>query len=294
MVERFYAAPAGSRWLAMDDLDMASGFGGAVALTAGYARNPLRVYGAPGTAPLAVVSDEAFADFGVSGSYGPFRLYLNFPTPLVRTGSSGTVGPYAFVAPSVNLAQTPDTLLDPRAGFDVRLFGEHGSPLRAGLSAQLFIPAGAREDYVTDGSVRTMFRALVAGDRGRLGYALELGAHVRGLNESPIPDSPRGSELLFGAGLGWRLLTGARTFTLGAEVFGETAFASLFAQSTTGVEGLVSGQLEEAGSGPGPHLRFKLGVGGGLDPRFGVPQWRIVLSVEGVFGKLMKGVHTLE
>jgi hypothetical protein len=40
----------------------------------------------------------------------------------------------------------------------------------------------------------------------------------------------------------------------------------------------LSGRFERTGSGP--HLRVKVGVGRGLDPHFGAPEWRIVFGVE--------------
>jgi hypothetical protein len=281
-VERFYPSAAGAGWFIMDDLNIDGGFGGAVALTTAYSRKPLEITSPDGTQHLSLVSDEAFVDISVAATYNRYRVYLNFPMPLLVSGRSGTVGPYQLNAPAVDVGTNPDSISDPRAGFDVRLLGKPGSSLRLGVGAQLIIPSGKRADYVTDGTYRGMFRLLAAGDVGRFAYAGQLGLHLRPVDDSPAPGSPNGSELLFGVSAGRRLSVGPRWAAIvGPEVYGETAFRSFFGEAT-GLEGLLTGRLE--GTGSGPHLRIKLGVGHGLDSHFGAPEWRIVFGVE-LFGQ---------
>ena len=288
--ERLYLSAPGGGWFVMDDLDMHGGLGGAVALTTGYARNPLRISDSRGS--FAVVSDQAFIDFGFALTYYRFRLYLSLDAPLVVTGQSGSVGDFEYVAPSVGLGSTPDTLGDARIGTDVRLWGGPRSPLRLGVGAQLLVPVGSQTNYVngsyvgsnyqTDGTYRGMLRLLGAGDVGRFTYAAQFGVHVRPLDDGITPGSPRGSELLFGVAAGSRLRvghTGATAVVLGPEVFGESALRSLFGGTTTGVEGLMTARVEGTAD-DGPQLRLKLGAGGGLDAQFGAPEWRLVLGLE--------------
>jgi hypothetical protein len=275
-VERFYPSAAGAGWFVMDDLDMHGGFGGAIELTSGYAHDPLVV--ASGGQRLAVVSDEAFADVGLAATYDRFRFYLDFSSPLAIEGSSGTVGGYQYVAPKVTLGNDPDTISDPRIGFDARIAGKPDGVFRIGAGAQLYIPSGSPSDYDTDGTVRAMFRVLFAGDAGRWMYAGQLGLHLRPLNDSPAPGSPDGSELLFGAAAGPKFLMGHWAVIVGPEVYGETALQPFFGGTTTGLEALLTGRLE--GTGDGGQLRVKVGAGGGLDPNFGAPEWRIVVAVE--------------
>jgi hypothetical protein len=277
-VERFYPSAPGGGWFVMDALDMQRGLGGAASATIGYARNPLTV--SDGAQRLAVVSDQAFANFGIAATYQRWRVYLNMEMPLVIYGHSGTAGTYSFTGPSVDLGTNPDTLSDARVGVDVRLIGEATSRLRLGLGAQLIIPSGSREFYDTDGTYRGMIRALLAGDIGRFTYAGHVGVHIRPLDDGPTPGSPNGSEFLFGVAGGARLRMGQNggvTAVLGPEVFGETAFRT----GATGIEGLLTGRLEWTGSGP--NVRVRVGVGAGLDPQFGAPDWRIVVGVE-LFG----------
>ncbi len=279
-VERFYPSTSGGGWFVMDTLDIQGGLGGAVAMTLGYARNPLLV--TDGTQTLAVVSDQAFIDVGAAITYKRFRAYFNLDTPLVSTGDSGMVSGYTFTAPSVNLANHPDTLADARIGVDVRILGEPRSRFRLGLSAQLFAPLGNRADYLTDGTFRGMVRVLYAGDLGRFTYAGQLGAHIRPLDDSPIPGSPNGSELLFGAAAGVKLPVWQKRslfLVLGPEVYGATAFRSFFGNSSTALEGLLSARLEGTRDDRA-QLRVKLGAGAGLNPQFGAPEWRVVLGVE--------------
>jgi hypothetical protein len=278
-VERFYpAAPAGG-WFVMDTLDMHGGLGGAMSLTMGYASAPLRV--TDGTTHLAVVSDQAFAGFGFAATYQRWRWYLNLDMPLAIYGQSGTVGPYTFAGPAVNLGSNPDTLSDARLGTDVRLVGGPTSRFRFGLSGQLLIPSGFRVDYDTDDTFRGMIRALFAGDVRLFTYAAQLGVHIRPLDDA-TPGSPKGSELLFGAAAGVRLPVGrARAWAVivGPELFGATAFRFFFNSSTTAFEGLLSGRIEGTRSDR-MQIRVKLGVGGGLHQQFGAPEWRLLAAIE--------------
>jgi hypothetical protein len=278
-VERFYPSAPGGGWLVMDSLDMHGGLGGAMSVTAGYEKDPLRI--ANGAQNLAVVSDRAFVAFGFAATYERFRLSLNLDAPVVTRGQSGIVGNDQFTDSSLTLGSHPDTLSDARVGLDVRLLGEPGGPFRLGAGAQLFIPNGDRADYDTDGTYRAMFRALFAGDVRFITYAAHLGVHVRPVNDSATPQSPEGSELLFGVAAGAKVpvFKGTEALIVGPEIFGATAFRSFFGGTTTALEGLLTGRLETTGE-QGPQLRIKLGAGVGLHTEFGAPTWRLLLSVE--------------
>jgi hypothetical protein len=277
-VERFYPSAAGGGWFVMDTLDMHGGLGGALGITGGYALNPLRVPN--GSEHLAVVAHEAFTNFDLAVTYDRFRFYLDLTAPLVLSGNSGSAGGSTFTAPSFNLGGDPDTLSDPRLGFDARVVGEPASAFRLGLGAQLLVPSGANPEYITDGTYRAMGRVLFAGDLDWFSYAGQLGVHVRPFDESPTPQGPQGSELLFGVAGGLKLPVsdGARV-VIGPEIYGETALKAFFGGPTTGVEALLTSRIEGTGD-DGQQLRVKLGTGGGLDPQFGAPQWRLVIGLE--------------
>src|SRR5579872_1857936 len=255
-VERLYPSAPGAGWFVMDTLDMHGGLGGVMGMTVGYARDPLRLRTTDGAQRLTVVSDESLVGFGIGATYDRFRLYINLDMPLDVAGDGGTIGAYQFAAPNsnqpftpsgVNPSTTPDALADGRIGFDARIYGEAGGPLRLGASAQLFIPSPNTFDseYLSDGTFRAMGRALFAGDVGLVTYAGQLGVHVRPRDDSPTPGGPQGSELLFGVAAGPRLpLAGGRALVVGPEVYGATAFRSLFGSAATALEGLLSARVE--------------------------------------------------
>jgi len=262
-----------------------------MALTLGYAHDPWRVRSADGSQHLAVVSDEAFADFGFAVTYDRFRLYLNMDMPLAIEGQSGTIGSVSYTAPRVDPGSSPDALSDARIGFDARILGDERSPFRLGAGAQLFVPNGNtcwmdttnayRCDYDTDGTYRAMGRLLVAGDVGAFTYAGQVGIHIRPRDDTPVP-GPQGSELLFGAAGGARIpvFGGGRTaLVLGPEVYGATALRSVFGTTSTALEGLLTARLEGTAD-DGPQLRLKLGPGVGIDQHFGAPEWRAVIGIE--------------
>jgi OOP family OmpA-OmpF porin len=290
-VERLYPSAPGGGWIVMDDLSMRGGLGGGMELSTGYARDPLRIVSADGSR-LAVVSDQAFVNFGFAATYDRWRLYLNLPMPLWIDGQGGTIGAYKFTpptaptgsSPGVSLTTAPDVIADARIGADVRILGNAKGPFRLGAGAQLLIPSANedRSEYLTDGTFRAMIRLLAAGDLGKLTYAGQLGVHVRPLDDSPTPGSPQGSELLFGIASGARLPvspTGSTVFIIGPEFYGASAFRSFLSPRATALEGLLSGRIEGTAD-DGPQIRVKLGVGAGLDTQFGAPAWRAVFAIE--------------
>jgi hypothetical protein len=281
--ERFYPSAPGAGWMVMDNLDMHGGLAGAIAVSGGYARDPLRVRTADGSQRLSVVSDQAFFDLGVAVTYDRYRLYLDLPSPVAVSGETGAVGAYSFDhPPSVDLAKNPDTLSDVRIGFDARLAGDARGHFRLGAGVRVLAPSGDRAAYVTDGTYRAMGHVLVAGGVGALMYAAQIGVHVRPLDDSPAPGSPQGSELLFGVAAGPRIPLGAGAATalvVGPEVYGETAFRSFFAATATGLEALLSGRIEGTRD-HGAQIRVKLATGVGVHPSFGAPEWRVVVGIE--------------
>jgi hypothetical protein len=279
-VERFYPSAPGGGWFVMDDLDLHGGLGGVLGTTLGYAGTPLRV--SDGVNRVAVVSDQAFMDIGAAITYRRWRFYANFDAPIVINGQSGVVGPYSFTGPSLTLGTNPDTLSDALVGTDVRILGRPGGHFRLGASAQLFIPFGTRPDYDTDDTFRGMIRALFAGDAPYFTWAAQLGVHIRPLDDSPIPGSPKGSELLFGLAAGARLPVQRWSVVVGPEVYGATAFLSFFQTNATALEGLLTGRVEGPRDRP-LQVRVKLGIGAGLNHHFGAAEWRILAGVE-MFG----------
>lgn len=280
-VERLYQSAPGGGWMVMDDLSLRGGLGGALSLSVGYAHHPLELAPADGAPSLPVISHAVLADLGGAITYGRFRVYFNLSSPMYVSGQSGVAGAYQYTGAVANLETNPDLISDARVGFDALAFGAPDGPFRLGASAQLSIPSGSQDAYVTDGTFRAMGRLLFAGDVSRFSWAAQLGVHLRPRDDTPVPIGPKGSELLFGlaAGVRWPVAGGTYCLVIGPEVFGETALKSLFGAGASGLEALLGARLEGIGEG-GLKLRVKLGVGAGLIPAFGAPEWRVIAAVE--------------
>jgi hypothetical protein len=280
-LERLYTSAPGAGWIVMDTLDMHGVLGGAVELTSGYEHNPLVVRS--DSQSLAVISAAATVNFGLAVTHDRYRAYTTFTMPTNMTGNSGTVGGFAYTTPGITLGSNPDAVADIRLGFDARFLGDAKSPFRLGAGAQLFIPNDNRVNYDTDGTLRAMGRLLFAGDEGRFTYAGQAGVHIRPLNDAPTPGSPQGSELLFGIAGGVKIpVRPTSQFVVGSEFYGASAFQSFLQSAATDKEWLVSTRFEGTGD-TGRQARVKLGVGGGINPQFGAPKWRVVVGVE-LFG----------
>jgi OmpA-OmpF porin, OOP family len=285
--ERFFPSAPGAGWFVMDSLDMQGRLGGVLSFSSRYARDPLRVGG------TAVVTDSAYGQVAGAVTLGAWRFSASFDFPFAVKGRTVTIGGYGYTGPDVDLGSSPDTISDVRVGVDVRLFGEATGPLRLGLGAQLWIPSGRAEEYVTDGTYRGMVRVPFAGDVGWLTYAGHVGVHIRPRDDGGVPGAPRGSELLFGAAAGAKLPLGeASRAVLGPEVYGATAFNSFLKSETTSAEALLSGRWETNGE-TGTRLRVKLGAGLGLGSSFGTPAWRVVFAIE-VIGQTSEAVRVTE
>jgi hypothetical protein len=286
-VERFVPAAPGARWLVLDDLALSGPLGAGVALTLGYARNPLRVTAPESVESVSVVSDQVLANVGLAVFYDRFRFTLDLPSPIYITGHSATLGEHQFIAPAVNLGKYPDKIVDVRFGVDTRLWGDLDAPLRLGLGTQFIVPTGETQSYVTDGTYRAQLALKFAGQLGPWNHAAFIGVHVRPRDDSAKLRSaalggPRGSELVFG-------LAAAPEITLnraanahagiGTELIGATTFHDAFGKYTTALEALLSAHFTRVNA-DGATVRAKVGAGPGLNARFGAPEWRMVLGLE--------------
>jgi hypothetical protein len=72
---------------------------------------------------------------------------------------------------------------------------------------------------------------------------------------------------------------GTTAFIVGPEIYGASAFRSLFGSTSTALEGLLTGRLEGTAD-DGPQLRFRLGAGAGISQHFGTPEWRLIFGIE--------------
>ena len=277
--ERFAPSAPGGGWFVMDSLDMHGELGGALSFAARYARDPLRVLAADGRT-TAIVTDSAYGQIAGAVTWRTWRFSVAFDMPLAVKGRTATLDGYRFTGPDVDLGSHPDTLSDVQLGVETRLLGDHAGAFRLGIGAQLWIPSGKTEEYVTDGTYRGMLRVLFAGDVRWFAYAGHVGVHIRPRDDGGVPGAPRGSELLFGAAAGAKLLVAETSrVVVGPEVYGATAFDGFFKCETTSAEALLSARYEGTRS-TGAQLRIKLGAGLGLGSQFGTPSWRVLFAIE--------------
>src|SRR5580698_7252808 len=99
-VERLDLAPAGAGWIALDDLAMQPGLGGALALEFGYEHDPLRV--ADGATRVPIVSQRSAVTLSGSVTYDRFRFSLAVESELWASGDSPVIDGYQYTAPSVD------------------------------------------------------------------------------------------------------------------------------------------------------------------------------------------------
>jgi hypothetical protein len=262
-LQRFEAAPAGSGWLMLDDLALEGGLGGALSLTSGYARNLLN---------SDFVSDLAHANVGLAITWNRLRLSADIGSPLYVRGQDSRDGYRVWVAPRVDIASHPDSLLDTRLGVDARLAGSAHGPARFGMGLHVFLPTGDQSAYLSDGQVRFHVRFLGAGDIGCFSWSALLGLRLQSFQDGHPDYRERGISL--GGGAAWRFDVG------------DSGWRLLVGPELTGVDSFVYGRglalltaRAETKTASGNTLRIKLaGWANPLDLKWS--EWRIVAGIE--------------
>ena len=270
LADRLSPSPVGADFIANDSLLISDKLSFGARISVEYTRGLLVVDN------LRVVSDFFSADIGGSVNFRRARLSLDFRMPFAGLGNAGTARGQQWESPGFDPSSHPGMLSDTRVGFEYLFYGDVGSPLRVGASAQLFIPAGQREHFITDGTYRGTLRALVAGDFQRLTYAAHLGVHIRPLAVSG--PGPQGPEILSGVGLGvWLRRSGKPTVLLLGELYGVTSFIGAFGADTSSLEALLSLHVKVP-VGPRQDISFALVGGAGAVRGFGAPEGRVLFT----------------
>jgi hypothetical protein len=265
-LDRLEPAGAGSPWMTLESLDFEGHLRPAAAAVVDWAWKPLVFYDPAGNELAALVRQQAILHADVSATlWNRARVDLNVPVLLVNEGSDVQIRALRYGAPS--RADVGDV----RLGADVRLFGGASDPVRAGLGALLFLPTGGARQFSGDGGFRFWPRLAVAGERKRFFGAARVGVHLRptcGCDLAP------GSELTWGAGLGW---WASPLLSFGTEVYGSKSLSSggAFSRASAPAEALFRGRVSLT-----PQWRASLGVAPGLSNGPGAPSVRLVLGVE--------------
>ncbi|HEX3769988.1 MAG TPA: OmpA family protein [Polyangiaceae bacterium] len=155
------------------------------------------------------------------------------------------------------------------------MLGSYGDAFTLAFGAQVFIPSGAQDQDLGDGSVRLIPHFLLAGDLGPIAYAAHVGFEYRALDEA-FAGTSLGSEVVFGVAAG--LHVADRKLMIGPELYGSTVVTNgdaAFARKTTPLELMLGGHYLI-----GSAVRIGAGVAPGLTRGFGEPAVRYVADLE--------------
>ncbi|MBX3206694.1 MAG: OmpA family protein [Labilithrix sp.] len=268
VLDRFDPSERGSEWFVLDSLDLRGHLrpsaGGVVGA---WAYNPLVAYDRDGNYVLSLVEHQLFVHPGASlVLWNRVRAALSMPIALVQTGEPIVIGTKSYSPPSSAAG-------DLRLAADTRVFGSHGGPITGALGATLYLPTGSRDNYTSDGNVRVMPRATVAGDISLFTYSARVGWHYRALTER-FERNPLGSELTFGGAAGVRVAD--RKLVIGPELYGSSILdgRSFLKRRGTPIEVLIGAHYTLS------DFRFGGGVASGLTRGWGTPAMRAFLSAE--------------
>ena len=265
-LNRYEPAERGSEWFANDSLDFRGHLRPALGITGDYGYKPYTLLNPDGSDRTSVVSNQLYLHVGASlVLWERLRVGASLPLALTQSGDSAVVGGRQYVAPD------KPGVGDVRLAADVRILGQYGEVfvLAAGLRA--WLPTGDESQFIGDGKARLGPRALVSGDSGLFSYAASIGINYRA-NDLAFAGHPTGTDVTFAAAGGVRLVD--KKLLLGPEIYGSTVTSSFFGNRTTPL-GLMLGGHYTAGD-----FRFGLGGGPGLSNAAGVPQFRVLLSVD--------------
>ncbi|MFW5738801.1 MAG: transporter, partial [Myxococcota bacterium] len=270
-LNRFDPSERGSDWFSTESLDLRGHNRSAFGLVGDWSYKPLVLYDSDGDEIAAVVEHQLFAHLGFSHiMWDRVRFGASLPVAVLVQGEDGTEANASFST------EDATTIGDVRLGADLRLMGEYGGPLTTAVGLQVHLPTGSQDSFTGDGSARIVPRFLAAGDVGDLTYSGRLGLNIRTQNDN-FADEPFGTELLFGAAVGMRLLDDK--LTVGPEVFGSTVVSDsgdgIFARKTTPFELIAGGHYRV-----NEQWQVGAGVGPGLTRGFGAPKVRVLASVE--------------
>jgi outer membrane protein OmpA-like peptidoglycan-associated protein len=268
-VNRHEPAERGSEWFVTDSLDFRGNNRLRLGLTGDYSYRPLVIYAPNGDVRTAVVSHQLVLHLGASFLVlDRLRFGVNVPLQMYADGEGGTLNGVRYPPPSAG-----QSVGDIRLAADARLFGNYGDAATLAIGLRGWIPNGASTTYASDGEIRLSPQALLAGDIGAFVYAARAGFLFRSRSET-FGDSPIGSELVYAASAGIRLLE-KKNLVVGPEIFGSTVTKGFFEKHTSPVEALLGAHYS-------PSEEWRVGVGGGLGigAGYGSPVARALASIE--------------
>lgn len=264
-INRFNPSERGSDWFVAESLDLRGKHRLAIGAVADYSHDSLTVYDADtGDQAGAIIRHQFITHFGASFVVlDRLRLAADLPVLFYQNGDTFDVNGQTLKAASGT------HIGDLRLGADVRLFGTYGGPATFALGAQVYLPTGKREAYMSDGSTRFVPRALLAGEIGPFVYGARFEVIIR--KDSSFNGNDNGSSAFLGAAAGLRI----EHLVLGPEIMANTVLASdAFERTTTPAELLFGAHYLTHG------IRFGLGAGAGISRGYGAPDARVLGNLE--------------
>jgi len=253
-LNRFDPAPAGDRMFGVQSPFAAGHLTPHLMLLGDYAHNPLVIRMQDSGQDLgSVVSNQLFLHLNGSLSlWNRLNVNIDAPIALFQSGDS----PAASPLPSPSSVQFGDL----RLGLRLRLYGDYHDMFQVALGGYLWLPTGASDAFVGEGSVRGMPQLIVGGRGDRVVWSFAAGPEIRG--SQSFVGVTQGTMLKLGGGVGF-LLDDKRHFQLGPElnvgmVLEDVNARTLNAELLLGARYRVIDDLEVGlGAGPG----FGAGIG---------------------------------
>lgn len=269
----FNPSDRGSRWFALDSLDIFGDGRIALGIVNDYSYRSVVGYRPDGTVAGALVENQLYSHLGGSVILADrIRIGLNVPLQLYADGDALTINGVRY-EPASDVA-----VGDLRLSVDARLFGERDGRARLALGGEFMLPSGSTSAYTGDGEPRVLPRVLFAGEASSIVYAAKLGYMFRGRDEA-FGNAYIGNSLVFAASVGVQLAD--KRLVVGPELFGSTVTADgrAFEKRSTPIEALLGAHYDV-----GENLRVGAGIGTALAPGYGAPAARGLLSLEWVPG----------
>ncbi|MGK3969668.1 OmpA family protein [Sorangium sp. So ce118] len=261
-LSRFVPAPAGDRMFSVPSAFSAGHLTPHVMLMADYASNPLVLRRERDGAEIgAVVSDQL--TFRLNASlplWNLVSLSLDAPLTAVQSGESPNGGGQQFASPSG--AEVGDL----RVGARVQLYGAYHDPLQLAVGAYIWLPTGADDSFVSDGSARAMPYVAAGGRLERLVWSTALGTELR--RSQSFGGVAQGTMLTLGGGVGFLAADGR--LQVGPELSAAMVLEDVSSRSIN-AELLLDARYRFL-----PFLEAGIGVGPGLTSGIGTPDLRVV------------------
>lgn len=269
IANRFEPSERGSQWFVLESLDTRGHYRPGFGVVLDYAYRPLVIRESSGEPRTALVSHMVTTHIGVTQvMFNRVRIGGNAPLILYNDGDSGTLRGVTYSAPADN-----PPVGDARITMDVRLFGEHDSPITMAVGGRFWFPTGKTASYTGEGAARGGPRVLAAGGVGSFVYAAQLGTAFSAADRVELGGTAvAGHVFSYAASAGFRADQGR--VVIGPELHGSTLLSDAFATRASPLEILIGGHVSVGG------FRFGTGVGSGLVGGIGAPQLRLLGNIE--------------